>query len=185
MNFCEYFKFGAVRRCVNLVDLEKCEKISIWLQKSASIPKRTSPLKFDHFRYPKPDFTASNLSTEAHLHELVVERGLVDPLLQAPVLEDLRLVRQVQLRDLPPAVEALRDSGSLNSRVEFIETSHLLIAQARRNFEGSFSGVSKPNFAIKYTVLILQHISRSTVALIGRKKVHARHIHICRNPLKT
>ena len=23
-NFCEYFEFGAVRRCVYLVDLEKC-----------------------------------------------------------------------------------------------------------------------------------------------------------------
>ena len=38
--------------------------MTIWLQKSASIQKRTSPLKFDHFRYPKPDFTASNLSTK-------------------------------------------------------------------------------------------------------------------------
>ena len=25
-NFCEYFEFGAVRRCANLVDLEKCFK---------------------------------------------------------------------------------------------------------------------------------------------------------------
>ena len=25
-NFCEYFEFGAVRRCVNLVDLEQCLK---------------------------------------------------------------------------------------------------------------------------------------------------------------
>ena len=33
--------------------------------KSVSIQKRTSPLKFDHFRYPRPDFTASNLSTKA------------------------------------------------------------------------------------------------------------------------
>ena len=40
-------------------------KMTIWLEKSASIQKRTSPLKFDHFRYPKPDFTASNLSTKA------------------------------------------------------------------------------------------------------------------------
>ena len=39
--------------------------MSIWLQKSASIQRRTSPLKFDHFRYPKADFTASNLSTKA------------------------------------------------------------------------------------------------------------------------
>ena len=38
--------------------------MTILLQKSASIQKRTSPLKFDHFRYPKPDFTASDLSTK-------------------------------------------------------------------------------------------------------------------------
>ena len=48
--FCEYFEFGAVRRCANLVDLAKCLRVSIWLQKSASIQKRTSPLKFDKFR---------------------------------------------------------------------------------------------------------------------------------------
>ena len=36
-NFCEYFEFGAVRRCVNLVDLEKCSKMRIWTQKSAFI----------------------------------------------------------------------------------------------------------------------------------------------------
>ena len=65
-NFCEYFELGAVRRCVNLVDLVKClKKMSIWLQKSASIQKGTSPLKFDQFRYPKPDLTASDLSTKA------------------------------------------------------------------------------------------------------------------------
>ena len=39
--------------------------MSIWLQKSASIQKRTSPLKFAHFRCPKPDFTASDLSNKA------------------------------------------------------------------------------------------------------------------------
>ena len=49
--FCEYFELGAVRRFVYLVDLEKCFKMSIWLQTSASIQKRTSPPKFDHFRY--------------------------------------------------------------------------------------------------------------------------------------
>ena len=35
------------------------------MQKSASIQKRTSPLKFDQFRNPKSDFTASDLSTKA------------------------------------------------------------------------------------------------------------------------
>ena len=36
-----------MRRIANLVDLEKCRKMSIWLQKSASIQPRTSLLKFD------------------------------------------------------------------------------------------------------------------------------------------
>ena len=62
--FCEYFELGAVRRCVNLVDLEKCFKMNIWLQTSAFIQKRASSLKFDPFRHPTPDFTASNLSTK-------------------------------------------------------------------------------------------------------------------------
>ena len=64
-HLCEYFEFGAVRRCVHLVGLEKCEKKRIWLQNSASIQKRTSPLKFGHFRHPEADFTASNLSAKA------------------------------------------------------------------------------------------------------------------------
>ena len=38
--------------------------MSIWLQKSASIQMRTSPPKFDHFRYRIPHFAASNLSTK-------------------------------------------------------------------------------------------------------------------------
>ena len=42
-------EFGAVQRIANLVDLEKRCKMSIWLQKSASIQPRTSPLKFDEF----------------------------------------------------------------------------------------------------------------------------------------
>ena len=33
--------------------------------KSASIQKITSPLEFDYFRMPKPDFTAPDLSTKA------------------------------------------------------------------------------------------------------------------------
>ena len=41
-DFYEDFEFGAVRRCANLVDLAKCfKRVSIWLQKSASIQPRT------------------------------------------------------------------------------------------------------------------------------------------------
>ena len=40
------FESGAVQRFANLVDLEKCCKMRIWTQKSASIQKRTSLPKF-------------------------------------------------------------------------------------------------------------------------------------------
>ena len=43
---CEDFKLRAVQRCGNLVDLEKCCKMSIWTQRSALIQPRTSPPKF-------------------------------------------------------------------------------------------------------------------------------------------
>ena len=46
MKICKIIELGAVRRNDNLVDLEKRCKMSIWLQKSASIQPRTSPLKF-------------------------------------------------------------------------------------------------------------------------------------------
>ena len=45
-SFNRNFEFGAVRRCVYLVDLEKCCKMSIWSQKSALIQRRTSLSKF-------------------------------------------------------------------------------------------------------------------------------------------
>ena len=63
-DFYEYFELGAVRSCVILVDFEKMVQNDMWLQKSASIQKRTSPRKFDYFRQLKPDFTASDLSTK-------------------------------------------------------------------------------------------------------------------------
>ena len=46
------------------------------MQKSASRQKRTSRLKFDHFRYPKADFTASNLSTKV-MNALMQEQNAV------------------------------------------------------------------------------------------------------------
>ena len=38
-------EFRAVQRHANLVDLEKCSKMSIWMQKSASIQPRTDKNK--------------------------------------------------------------------------------------------------------------------------------------------
>ena len=42
-----------MQKYVNLVDLEKCWKMSIWLEKMALIQPRTSPLKFDHLSETK------------------------------------------------------------------------------------------------------------------------------------
>ena len=48
-NFDEIWQnseFGAVRKCADIVDLEKCSKMSIWLRKLASIQPRTDRPKF-------------------------------------------------------------------------------------------------------------------------------------------
>ena len=44
-NFLQNVEFRAVQKCANLVDLEKCCKMTIWWPKSASIQPRTSRLK--------------------------------------------------------------------------------------------------------------------------------------------
>ena len=46
--FCWDFQFRVVQRCDNLVDLDKCCKMSIYLERLVPIQPRTSPLKFDH-----------------------------------------------------------------------------------------------------------------------------------------
>ena len=63
--FSEHLKFSALQRFANLVDLEQCCKMSIWTQKSASIQKRTSPLKFDDSAEKSEKSSVSNLSTKA------------------------------------------------------------------------------------------------------------------------
>ena len=61
----ENFEFVAVQRFANLVDLEKCCKMSIWLQKSALIQPRTSPPKFAGRRFRSPRFPRSAPATSA------------------------------------------------------------------------------------------------------------------------
>ena len=45
-NFCEYFEFGAVRRCVNLVDLEKCFNNEYLVAKIGFDTEENEPSKF-------------------------------------------------------------------------------------------------------------------------------------------
>ena len=51
-----------MQRIANLVDLEKCFPMSIWLQILASIQKRTSPIKFAHLAEKSEKRSISNLS---------------------------------------------------------------------------------------------------------------------------
>ena len=53
--FYKKIEFGAVQKDVNLVDLEKCCKMSIWLQKSVLIQPRTSLGKSDVSRGSRRD----------------------------------------------------------------------------------------------------------------------------------
>ena len=62
--FCSHFEIGAVQRIANLVGLEKCCKMRNWVQKSASMQKRTSPLKFGDLAEKSGFNSVSNLSTK-------------------------------------------------------------------------------------------------------------------------
>ena len=53
-----------MQRIANLVVLEKCCKMRIWMQKSASMQKRTSPLKFGDLAEKSGLNSVSNLSTK-------------------------------------------------------------------------------------------------------------------------
>ena len=53
-----------MQRIANLVVLEKCCKMRIWVQKSASMQKRTSPLKFGDLAEKSGLNSVSNLSTK-------------------------------------------------------------------------------------------------------------------------
>ena len=55
----------SVQRIANLVVLEKCCKMRIWVQKSASMQKRTSRLKFGDLAEKSGFNSVSNLSTKA------------------------------------------------------------------------------------------------------------------------
>ena len=62
--FCCDFRFRAVQRCTNLVDLGKCCKMSIYLQNFMPIQPRTSLLKFGHLAVKSGKGTVLYLSTK-------------------------------------------------------------------------------------------------------------------------
>ena len=64
-----------MQKHVNLVDLVKSFPTNIFLQNSASIQKRTSPIKFAHLAEKSENGSISNLSTKLHAAaELRIER---------------------------------------------------------------------------------------------------------------
>ena len=62
--FCCDFRFRAVQKCDNLVDLGKCCKMSIYLQNFMPIQPRTSLLKFGHLAAKSGKGTVLYLSTK-------------------------------------------------------------------------------------------------------------------------
>ena len=55
------FKFGAVLKCRHLVDLERCFKVSVYLQNSASVQPRTSSPKCAITDLPIPTSRDTNI----------------------------------------------------------------------------------------------------------------------------
>ena len=58
------FRFRAVQKCDNLVDVGKCCKMSIYLQNVMPIQPRTSLLKFGHLAAKSGEGTVLYLSTK-------------------------------------------------------------------------------------------------------------------------
>ena len=81
--FCWNFEVWAVQRNVNLVDLEKCWKMSIWSQKSASIQPRTSLPKFLWNGGPKQELHPSCKSVVPFRNVLPADCGCTPVLLSA------------------------------------------------------------------------------------------------------
>ena len=63
--FCCDFRFRAVQKCDNLVDLGKCCKMSIYLQNFMPIQPRTSLLKIGHLAAKSGKSTVLYLSIKA------------------------------------------------------------------------------------------------------------------------
>ena len=79
--FCCDFRFRAVQKCDNLVDLGKCCKMSIYLQNFMPIQPRTSLLKFGHLAVKSGKGTVLYLSTK------VLTAILGDDQIKQPYLE--------------------------------------------------------------------------------------------------
>ena len=60
-NVCANVESGAVRKSVNIVDLKRCCKMSMYLQKSASIQPRTSSQKYHSYIFSSLRFWSTNI----------------------------------------------------------------------------------------------------------------------------
>ena len=112
-----------MRKYANLVDLEKCCKMSIWLQRLASIQKRTSLSKFAK-NPPKVRKKVRNNIGQARRRLEAPRRGHR---------------RERRGRRGPGAPGETRRRPGAQQRADFWQP-----------LRGSFSSVSKPIFATKY-----------------------------------
>ena len=117
--------------------------MSFWLQKSASIQKRTSPLKFDHLAEKSEYGSISNLSTKVHLRtrvqivqhakEVKVKIGTVR-LLELCV-DGVDVVRAAPKKDGAPPPPKLKGSvGEGPNQTNYSDRSSVRIRSKFTNF---------------------------------------------------
>ena len=129
-----------VQKRVNLVDLVKSFPTNIYLQTLASIQQRTSPVKFAHLAEKSGKGSISNLSTKVKAWPEVV------------IILRCRHLHTASSRDGRNRSENEGERGV--EAVRGIAALHLgdLYAESGQTLQGSFSAVSKPNFASKYSL---------------------------------
>ena len=162
-----------MQKHVNLVDLVMSFPMNIFLQNLASIQRRTSPIKFAHLAEKSEKASISNLSTKVVAVELQVFHASVREVSLRTlehhrfiVLERARLCRNRNLHALvrqrvdalmPALTTGLGQLPDLPVFAMVLDRSccmHLgdLYAESGQTLQGSFSAVSKPNFASKYSL---------------------------------
>ena len=125
-----------MQKHVNLVDLVKSFPTNIYLQNLASIQKRTSPVKFVHLAEKSGKGSISNLSTKLRLGQRGEE------------------ARHDEVDDDHPR-EAHADEEAVENHPWGLQACQTVpggsgLAESGQILQGSFSAVSKPNFASKY-----------------------------------
>ena len=168
-NVCWKFEIGAVQRNANLVDLEKCCKLRLLSISEVSIQKRTSPLKFAHLAEKSENGSVSNLSTKVHAVLLLRggrgRRAVDRRYARYARVGSLQVQLEVRARDFVRS-RWRRDTpekgmantilgGGVGGHTGRSHETYVGSPTQLSNYltlKGSFSAVSKPNFASKYAL---------------------------------